>query len=160
MITGKNYSFKLFFLVMAANSVMLSAEPTKPHSANVHKGSSASVSGVKGYGKIPSTLTKSALSSTDINGAEKLIGKKGSFVGIINNIYMPKPGQSMIYLNFAKSWKTTISAAIPLSDRNKFSNLAGLVGKKVMISGKFAQYDESHPEIVVTASKQIKLVVK
>lgn len=160
MISVKNYSATLLLLVMASNTVLLAAAPTGNQSAHPHRGSPASKSGAKGYTKVPVARTKSALASTDINGAEKLIGKQGSFVGVINNIYKPKPGQDIIYLNFAKSWKTTISAAIPLTDRNNFPDLSSLVGKKVMITGKFAQYDKTHPEIIVTASKQIELVVK
>ncbi len=104
-----------------------------------------------------SSEVKSALQSKDLDKAMKLVGKKGSFVGVVDHTFSPKHNRT-VYINFSKSFKETISGNVNFEDYKKFPSLSELKGKKVLITGTFRAYQDTHPEIVVKDLDQIKII--
>jgi hypothetical protein len=105
----------------------------------------------------PSPAVKGALAATDLAGAQKMIGKAGAFQGTVTQVYSPQDHPIMI-LDFAKDYKTALTAFVGPTDAGKFAGLAATVqGKQVLISGTFVVY-KGRPEIVLTSPCQIKLV--
>src|SRR4051812_30030817 len=52
-----------------------------------------------------------ALDTKDLAGAEKLIGKEGSFKGTVARVFAPK-SNNLVILNFAKDYKTAVTAVV------------------------------------------------
>lgn len=99
---------------------------------------------------------KKALPATDLAGAKKQVGKTAAFVGTVDRAFAPK-GNGLVLLNFAKDYKTAVTAVVRTEDFAKFPNLKALEGKKVLVSGKVEEY-KGRPEVVLTAPTQVKVV--
>lgn len=104
-----------------------------------------------------SAAVKHALEATNTAGGLKLIGKAGSFTGTVNDVYSPK-GHSSVYINFSKPWDKTISGQVLAADYAKLPVLSTLKGKRVLITGTFNAYHNTHPQIVVKSASQISIV--
>ena len=100
---------------------------------------------------------KDALASKEIAKGLKLVGKKGSFTGVVDHVFSPKHNKS-VYINFSDPFKNTISGHVYAEDYKKFPNLKDLKGKRVVISGTFSAYQETHPEIKIKDLSQLKIV--
>jgi hypothetical protein len=105
-----------------------------------------------------SSILKGAVSSKELVQARKLIGKRGSFYGVVASIYLPKNGDGNFYIDFSKQWKNELSAAVSAKHAANFPNLKLLEHHKVLVSGTFSLYGGDHPEIVVTDPNQIHLL--
>ena len=88
--------------------------------------------------------------------AEKLIGKAGSFKGTVSKAFTPRNG-GLVILNFDDDYKSAMTAVLKKSDFAKFPDLSELVGKEVVVSGKFMDFKGS-PEIELSDPKQVALV--
>jgi hypothetical protein len=97
-----------------------------------------------------------ALKSTDLEGAKKLEGKAGAFTGTVTKVFAPK-GNSLVILNFAADYKTAVTAVVRWKSFSAFPTLTSLEGKKVLVSGKFVNYQD-RPEIELTSPSQLKIV--
>src|SRR4051812_13232366 len=76
----------------------------------------------------------------DLEGAKKLIGKEGVFKGTVAKVFTPK-SNSVVILNFAKDYKTAVSAVVKKEDFSKFPDLQTLEKKEVLVSGKVVDYN-------------------
>jgi len=101
-------------------------------------------------------LYTSALDAHDKAGAEKLIGKTGAFKGTVTKAFTPRSG-GIVILNFDDDYKSAMTAVLKKSDFSKFPDVSDLVGKEVVISGKFMDFKGS-PEIELSDLKQVALV--
>jgi len=101
-------------------------------------------------------LYTGALDAHDKSGAEKLIGKSGAFKGTVTKAFTPRSG-GIVILNFDDDYKSAMTAVLKKSDFSKFPDVSDLVGKEVVISGKFMDFKGS-PEIELSDPKQVALV--
>ena len=123
--------------------------------------SQESVASKKPFATIKATdeaVTK-ALDSKDMEGAKKLIGKEGSFVGTVTKIYTAK-GNSLMVLNFDPDFRSALSAILEPGEFDKFPNLKDLRDKKILVKGKFVLYKKTQPQIELTDPAQIKIIEK
>ena len=97
-----------------------------------------------------------AVPATNLAGAQKLIGKTATFVGVVTDVYAPR-SNSVVLLNFAKNYKTALVGAVTSRDFGKFPNLKTLKGKKVALKGKVIRY-KGTPEVELTSAGAIRLV--
>jgi hypothetical protein len=118
----------------------------------------SSVAAKGAFSTIPgsSKPVKKALKASDLAGATKLVGKNGSFTGTVSQVYSPD-NHGIAILDFAKDYKSAMTAIVKPANYSKLPNLDSLVGKTVLISGKFISYD-GKPEIEITSVKQVKSV--
>ena len=98
----------------------------------------------------------SALNAKALAEAQKLIGKPGAFQGTVTQVYSPK-SHGFVALDFAASYRDALTAAVAPEDYAKFPDLGQLVGKRVVVSGKFVARGP-HVQLAVTRPDQIKIV--
>jgi hypothetical protein len=101
-------------------------------------------------------LYTGAIDAHDKASAEKLIDKKGSFRGTVTKAFTTKGG-GIVILNFDEDYKTALTAVLKKSDFSKFPDVSQLVGKEIVVSGKFIDF-KGNPEIELTDPKQIAVV--
>jgi len=99
---------------------------------------------------------KSALKATDLTAAAKLEGKSASFHGTVVKVYAPDH-HKVVVLNFAKDYRTALTAALRPEFYTKFPDLRSLEGKHVLVTGKLVPY-RGALEVLLTDPKQLKLV--
>ncbi len=104
------------------------------------------------------TTPKGCLSSTDVRGALKLIGKHGAFSGVVASIFIPRNGTGYFYIDFNKQWKLALSAAVDTNLAASFPDLRTLLHRKVVIVGVFSRYGADHPQIILKSLNQIHLL--
>jgi hypothetical protein len=103
-----------------------------------------------------SGAVKKALKATDLTGATKLVGKKGAFTGTVSQVYSPS-NHGIAILDFAQDYKSAMTAIVKPENYSKVPDLNGLVGKHVLVEGKFISYN-GKPEIEITSAGQVKVV--
>ncbi len=101
---------------------------------------------------------KKALDAHDLEGARLQAGKDGLFRGTVTQVFTPRSGTIAI-LNFDKDYKTALTAVVNKSFWAKFPDLTELVGKEVVITGKFTDFHGAM-QIVLNAPNQIGVVQK
>ena len=99
---------------------------------------------------------KAALDSHDLAKAKEQADKKGAFKGKVTKVFEPRGG-SMAILNFDEKYQTALTAVVRKDNFDKFPDLKTLVGKEVVVSGKFIDY-QGRAEIILTNPDQVKLV--
>ena len=174
-MTGNEHDFAenicascLFALLANAGTIGLAAprQETKTETKDSQtekpaNKSQESVASKKPFGTIKATdeaVTK-ALDAKDVEGAKKLIGKEGAFVGTVVKIYTAK-GNSLMVLNFDPDFRSALTAILEPGEFDKFPNLKDLRDKKVLVKGKFVLYKKTQPQIELTDPAQIKIVEK
>jgi hypothetical protein len=110
------------------------------------------------FGKIARTdaAYKSALDAHALDEASKLIGKEGAFKGSVKRIFELRGG-TLDILNFDENYRNALTAVVQGANFSKFPALTNLIGKDVLITGNFTNY-QGRAEIVLTNAEQIKLV--
>ncbi|MDB6065653.1 MAG: hypothetical protein JWR26_1861 [Pedosphaera sp.] len=99
---------------------------------------------------------KTALDAHALDDALKQVGKTTAFKGTVTKTFSPAGGKLLI-LNFDKDYKTALTAMVKSQDFDKFPDLKTIVGKEVVVSGKFIDY-QGRAEMPLTSPDQIKLV--
>lgn len=99
---------------------------------------------------------KDALAAVDLAGALKLVDKPAAFKGTVVQLFQPRGG-TLLILNFAKDYKTAMTAVLRKADYAAFPDLATLKDKEVVVSGTISTYQE-RPQIALTKPEQIKVV--
>ncbi len=99
---------------------------------------------------------KNALDAHDLTGAQKLIGKEGSFRGTVSKIYEERDGD-IVVLDFDPNYRTALTAVLRNADFPKFPDIRTLEGKEVVVLGKFVDYHGT-AQIELTDPAQIKLI--
>ncbi|MES2463649.1 MAG: hypothetical protein V4671_24000 [Armatimonadota bacterium] len=97
-----------------------------------------------------------ASKATDLEGAKKLTGKAGAFIGTVTKVFAPR-GNALVILNFASDYKTAVTAIVRQRSFSTFPALSSLEGKKVLISGTVSNY-QNRPEIELTSLSQVKIL--
>ena len=99
---------------------------------------------------------KNALDAHDLAGAQKLIGKEGSFRGTVSKFFEERDGD-LIVLDFDPNFRTALTAVLRNADFPKFPDVKALDGKEIVVSGKFVDY-HGKAQIELTDPKQIRTV--
>jgi hypothetical protein len=99
---------------------------------------------------------KTALDAHDLAGGLKLVEKTNSFRGTVSKLFEPRNGTIAI-LNFDLDYKTAMTAVVHVEDFSKFPELKGLVGRQILVTGKFIDYHGA-PEVVLTSPDEVKVV--
>lgn len=110
------------------------------------------------FGKISKTddASKSALDAHALADAQKMVDKIGAFKGTVARVFEPRGGAIAI-LNFDENYRSALTAVLRREHFDKFPALTNLLGKDILVSGKFTQFQE-RVEIVLTNAAQIKIV--
>ncbi len=101
-------------------------------------------------------LYKNALDAHDLAGALKMVGETGAFKGIVSKLFEERDGD-IVVLDFDPNFRTALTAVLKNPDFPKFPDVKTLVGKEIVISGKFIDF-HGKAQIVLTDPEQIKLV--
>jgi len=97
-----------------------------------------------------------AKDATDLETAAKLTGKTATFRGTVVKVFTPK-SNSLVILNFARDYKTALTAVVRKEHFGAFPKLDDLKDKKVLVTGKVVEFEE-RPEVVLTSPDQLKIV--
>lgn len=110
------------------------------------------------FGTVATTAPEyqSALDAHALEAALKQQNKLGAFKGTVTATYEPRSG-GLAIMNFDADYKKAISALLRGNDFTNFPDLKKIVGKDVLVSGKFMAY-QGRAEIVLTNVDQVKLV--
>ena len=99
----------------------------------------------------------SALDAKALADALKLVGKPGAFQGTVSQVYSPR-SHNIAILDFAPDYHDAVTATVKPDAYAKFPDLSQLVGKRVLISGKFSANSHGVAQIELTGPDQVKLI--
>jgi hypothetical protein len=99
---------------------------------------------------------KNALDAHDLAGAQKLVGKEGSFKGTVSKFFEERDGDLIVF-DFDPNFRTALTAVLRNADFPKFPDVKTLDGKEIIVSGKFVDY-HGKAQIELTDPKQIRIV--
>jgi hypothetical protein len=99
-----------------------------------------------------------AIPSHDLADAKAALGKDGSFRGIVVKIYQPYPPGGLTMLNFDIKYTTAAAAVVRPSAVGALPDMHSLIGKNVMVSGKWFVYRGNRIEMNVVSSSQIRVI--
>lgn len=143
--------------------ILLPAFPTNAASEAKDKESfpaQATVAAKKPFLTIAATdpSVKNALDAKDLAGAGKQIGKTGAFQGTVTQVYSPGD-HDIVILDFAPDYRAAVTAVIKPDAYAKMPNLQSLVGKHILVSGKWVGFHHPPvPQIDVKTPAQIKVI--
>ena len=103
-----------------------------------------------------SSEVKAALPAGDLAAAGKMIGKPAAFAGTVAELYSPRDHDIAI-LDFAKEYRTAVTAIVKPANYSKLPSLQSLVGKHVLVTGTVSAY-EGRPQIEITSPAQVKII--
>jgi hypothetical protein len=108
------------------------------------------------YGSITATddAYKSALDAHALDDALKMVDKDGAFKGKVAKVYEP---HGLAIVEFDENYRTALTAIVRGTNFSKFPALTNLIGKDVVVTGKFIKYRDA-AEIVLDKPEQIKVV--
>jgi len=89
--------------------------------------------------------------------ALKLVGKPGAFQGTVSQVYSPG-NHAVAILDFAPHYRDALTATVKPGDYAKFPDLSALVGKHVLVSGKFTANSHGVAQIEMTSPDQVKII--
>jgi len=98
-----------------------------------------------------------ALDAKALAGAFRLVGKRGAFQGTVSQVYSPRT-HSVAILDFAPNYHAALTAAVKPDAYANFPNLSHLVGKRILISGRFSANSHGVAQIDLTSPDQVKVV--
>ncbi|HWF18232.1 MAG TPA: hypothetical protein VG754_03150, partial [Verrucomicrobiae bacterium] len=150
----------LAFAVSTALAVNSPAQDTPSKSTNApvatRSGKQADLASTTAkFGSVAKTddAYKSAIDAHALDDALKLAGKESAFKGMVTKIFEPR---NVALINFDADYHSAITAVVQGTNFSKFPALTNLVGKNVLVTGTFTNY-QGRPEIVLTNAQQIKL---
>ncbi len=110
------------------------------------------------FGKVAKTddAYKQALDAHELAAGLKLVDKEGSLKGKVSKIFEPRGG-ALAILNFDENYRSALTAIVRSENFSKFPDLKALVGKTVLLKGKFIEYHGA-AEMVLTSPDQVKVV--
>ncbi len=101
-------------------------------------------------------LYTSAIDAHDLSAANDKIGKEAAFRGTVSKVFESNKG-GLLILNFDPDYKTALTAVLRRADFSKFPEMNLLLGKEIVVRGKFIDY-QGRAEIVLTDAAQILIV--
>jgi hypothetical protein len=132
----------------AATNAAKAARPKTAKQADV-----ASTNATFGTVAVTDAAYKSAVDAHALEDALKLVDSEGAFKGKVAKIYE----RGLAIVEFDDDYKTALTAIVRPANFDKFPALTNLIGKNVLITGKFIKYKEA-AQIVVEKPEQIKIV--
>lgn len=87
----------------------------------------------------------------------KLVGKPGAFQGTVSQVYSPRD-HSLAILDFAPNYHDALTATVKPDAYAKFPDLSKLVGKHVLVSGKFSANSHGVAQIELTGPAQVRVI--
>jgi len=99
---------------------------------------------------------RSAIDAHNLDGARALKDKAGAFKGKVTQVFTPRSGTVAI-LNFDKEYKTALTAVVNKTDWGKFPDLTELVGKEVVITGKFVDFHGA-TQIILNGPTEVAII--
>lgn len=102
------------------------------------------------------TVTQ-ALDAKALADALKLVGKTGAFQGTVSQVYSPR-SHNIAILDFAPNYHDALTATVKPDAYATFPDLSKLVGKHVLISGKFSANSHGVAQIELTGPAQVKTI--
>ena len=165
----------LCLLLPALSQTIASSAPTAPPAHTAPKSAAggaeldeqdktfpaqASVAAKTAFDSIPAAApaVKTALDAHALATAQKLLGKDGAFQGTVSKVYVPH-GNGRVVLDFAPHYHDALTAVIKPDAYAKFPDLNLLLGKRVLILGKFTAYHE-RPEVDLVAPAQLRVIAE
>lgn len=141
----------------AAAPAATPAKPADSDDATTYP-AQASVAAKGTFGTVAATdkSVTAALDAKALADAKKLVGKAGSFQGTVTSVYSPR-NHGFLALDFAAHYRDALTADVAPADYAKFPDLSQLVGKHILVSGKFAAHDDT-VQLAVTSPDGIKIV--
>jgi DNA/RNA endonuclease YhcR with UshA esterase domain len=97
---------------------------------------------------------KSAVDAHALEDALKLVDTESAFKGTVAKVYEPR---GLAIVEFDADYKTALTAIVRFSNFDKFPALTNLIGKNVLVTGKFTKYREN-AQVVMEKPEQIKIV--
>ncbi len=107
------------------------------------------------FGKIAKTddAYKSALDAHALDDALKMVDKDGAFKGTVAKVFEPR---GLAIVEFDNDYKTALTAIVRGTNFSNFPALTNLIGKEVLVTGKFIKYRDA-AEMVLDKPDQVKL---
>ena len=99
---------------------------------------------------------KTALDAHDLAGGLKHVDQAGGFKGKVSAVFEPRGG-AMAILNFDPEYRTAMTAVVKKDDFSKFPDLKKLIGKEVLVTGKFINY-QGRAELILTNLAQVGVI--
>lgn len=108
------------------------------------------------FGTITRTdaVYKSALDAHALDEAAKMVGKDGAFKGKVTKIFEPR---GLAIINFDANYRSALTTVVQATNYSKFPTLTKLIGKEVVVTGKFSEY-QGRAQMAVSEPGQIKIV--
>jgi len=108
------------------------------------------------FGSITATdaTYKSALDAHALDDALKMVDKDGAFKGTVAKVYEPR---GLAIVEFDANYRTALTAIVRGTNFSKFPVLTNLIGKDVVVTGKFVKFRDA-AQIVLEKPEQIKVV--
>lgn len=97
---------------------------------------------------------RDAAPATDLNVGLKLVGKPAVFRGTVVKLFEP---DGLLILNFAKDYRTAITAVLRKRDFSAFPDMGSLLDREILIHGIVSTH-QGRPQIELTKPEQIRLV--
>jgi len=119
-----------------------------------HQSDAASTTAKFGVVAATDDAYKSALDAHALDDALKLVDKDGAFKGKVAKVYEPR---GLAIVEFDENYKSALTAIVRGTNFAKFPALTNLIGKDVLVTGKFIKFRDS-AEIVLDGPEQIKVV--
>ncbi len=98
-----------------------------------------------------------ALDAKALADALKLVGKPGAFQGTVSQVYSPRD-HSVAILDFAPDYHDAVTATAKPDAYAKFPDLRDLIGKHVLVIGKFSANSHGVAQIEMTGPDQVKVI--
>lgn len=133
--------------------------PAAPAAGDKATPAQADVAAKTAFGTVAASdkMVGSALDAKALPDALKLVGKPGAFQGTVSAAYAPRT-HSVVTLDFAPNYHDALTASVKPDAYAKFPNLKTLVGKHVLVSGKFTLNSHGVAQIEMTAPDQVKVI--
>ena len=163
-------SYSLFSLLLAASALASAASADVPAAkpAGSAKSADAQSKAFPAQSTVAAktafdTVTASdkvvvqALDAKALAAALKLVGKPGAFQGTVSQVYSPR-SHNLAILDFAPDYHDAVTATVKPNAYTKFPDLGKLVGKHILVRGKFSVNSHGVAQIEMTDPKQIKVI--
>jgi hypothetical protein len=99
-------------------------------------------------------IYKTAIDAHALADALKLVDKDGAFKGKVAKVYEPR---GLAIVEFDEDYKTALTAVVRSANFANFPAITNLIGKNVVITGKFIKYRET-AEVVLEKPDQVRIV--
>lgn len=143
--------------ILVALTFILTVGAPTAYSQNYDAGqSAAAASGSFGAISPSSPTLASTLDAHDLSTAASMVGSTGTFRGVVSKVYMPKTND-LVILDFDPNYRTALTAIIQAQNFTRFPSLDPLVGKSVVVTGTFENYQRKI-QVLISDPSQIKIL--